>query len=141
MLEFEFGYLGLYVSCFLAATIIPITSELFLGSMLALGYEPITCLIVATTGNTMGGWLNYIIGTVGNPIWLKRIGVTEQKISKWENKIKRFGSILALLSWLPIIGDVIGVALGFFRVNWVMSFIFILLGKFLRYLILVWFFL
>ena len=109
--------------------------------MLAFGYDPVTCLIVATVGNTLGGWLNYFIGLIGNPNWLKKIGVKQEQISRWEDKIKRYGSLLALLSWLPIIGDVIGVALGFFRVNWLVSFIFILIGKFLRYLFLVMFFL
>jgi membrane protein YqaA with SNARE-associated domain len=141
MLDFELGFLGLFVTCFLAATILPITSELFLGSMLAFGYDPISCLVIATLGNTLGGWLNYIIGLIGNPNWLMRIGVSQGQINTWEGRIKKYGSQLALLSWLPIVGDVIGVALGFFRVNWFVSFVFILLGKFLRYLILVMFFL
>ncbi|MFM8243981.1 MAG: DedA family protein, partial [Crocinitomicaceae bacterium] len=65
----------------------------------------------------------------------------QEQISRWEDKIKRYGGLLALFSWLPIIGDVIGVALGFFRANWLISFAFILIGKFLRYLFLVMFFL
>ncbi|MBM3161225.1 MAG: DedA family protein [Bacteroidetes bacterium] len=141
MLEFEIGYLGLFITCFLAATILPITSELFLGSMLAYGYDLTTCLIIATIGNTLGGWLNYLIGMAGNPNWLKKIGVKQEQISRWEEKIKRYGSLLALLSWLPFVGDVIAVALGFFRVNWLVSFAYILIGKFLRYLFVVIFFL
>jgi membrane protein YqaA with SNARE-associated domain len=42
-----------------------------------------------------------------------------------------------MLSWLPFVGDAMAVALGFFRVAWVPSFFFILLGKFLRYLFIV----
>ena len=141
MLEFEIGYVGLFVTCFLAATILPITSELFLGSMLAYGYDLTTCLIIATIGNTLGGWLNYLIGMAGNPNWLKKIGVKQEQISRWEEKIKRYGSLLALFSWLPFVGDVIAVALGFFRVNWLVSFAYILIGKFLRYLFVVIFFL
>lgn len=141
MFDFELGFLGLFITCFLAATIIPITSEIFLGAMLTFGYDPILCLIVATVGNTLGGWLNYLIGLIGNPNWLKKINVTTEKINSWEAIIKRYGSFMALFSWLPIIGDVIGVALGFFRANWIAVFTFILIGKFLRYLILVLFFL
>jgi membrane protein YqaA with SNARE-associated domain len=69
MWEFEFGYLGLFVTCFLAATILPIASELFLTGMLALGYNPIVCLFVAGTANTLGGWLNYFIGYMMTIIW------------------------------------------------------------------------
>lgn len=141
MLEFEIGYVGLFVTCFLAATILPITSELFLGSMLAYGYDLTTCLIIATIGNTLGSWLNYLIGMAGNPNWLKKIGVKQEQISRWEEKIKRYGSLLALFSWLPFVGDVIAVTLGFFRVNWLVSFAYILIGKFLRYLFVVIFFL
>jgi len=42
---------------------------------------------------------------------------------------------------LPLIGDIIGVALGFFRTNAVVSFIFIAVGKFIRYGIIILFYL
>jgi membrane protein YqaA with SNARE-associated domain len=141
MVEFEIGYLGLFITCFLAATILPIASEFFLTGMLALGYNPWACLIVASLGNTFGGWLNYFIGYLGNPKWLIKIGVTIEKIEKWKARIHRFGVWLALLSWLPLIGDVIGVALGFFRVNAFLSFIFIAIGKVVRYGIIILFYL
>jgi membrane protein YqaA with SNARE-associated domain len=70
MWEFEFGYLGLFITCYLAATVLPIASELFLTGMLTPGYNPFICLIVAGTGNTFGGWLNYFIGFMGSPKWL-----------------------------------------------------------------------
>ena len=40
MLEFEIGFWGLFVTSFLAATIIPITSEALLIAMLYMGYDP-----------------------------------------------------------------------------------------------------
>jgi membrane protein YqaA with SNARE-associated domain len=140
MFEFEVGYIGLFITCFLAATILPIASEFFLTGMLALGYNPWLCLIVSGTGNTFGGWLNYFIGYLGNPKWLLKIGLTIEKIEKWRERIHRFGAWLALLSWLPLIGDVIGVALGFFRSNLFVSFLFIAVGKFIRYGIIILFY-
>lgn len=137
MFEFEIGYLGLFVTCLLAATILPIASELFLTAMLALGFNPYFCLIVAGAGNTIGGWINYVIGYLGKPKWLMKIGVSIDRINSWQNKINRYGVWLALLSWLPLIGDVIGVALGFFRVNVSISFLFIAIGKFARYGIII----
>jgi membrane protein YqaA with SNARE-associated domain len=137
MWDFEVGYIGLFVTCFLAATILPIASELFLTGMLAIGYNPVLCLIVAGTGNTLGGWLNYFIGYLGDPKWLTKLRVTQTKIDGWKNRINQYGVWLALFSWLPIIGDVIGVALGFFRVNVYLSFLFIAIGKFVRYGILI----
>jgi membrane protein YqaA with SNARE-associated domain len=140
-MEFEVGYLGLFVTCFLAATILPIASEFFLTGMLALGYNPLVCLIVSGTGNTLGGWLNYLIGYLGNPKWLLKIGSTIEKIEQWKARVHRFGVWLALLSWLPLIGDVIGIALGFFRVNTILSLLFIAIGKFIRYGVIIIFYL
>ena len=141
MWEFEFGYLGLFVTCFLAATILPIASELFLTGMLALGYNPIVCLFVAGTANTLGGWLNYFIGYLGNPKWLIKLGATAEKINSWKERVNQYGVWLALFSWLPLIGDVIGIALGFFRVNVAFSFLFIAIGKFIRYGVIIVFYL
>ena len=139
MFDFELGYVGLFIVSFLAATFLPIASEVFLGSMIAFGFSPLICLTVATLGNSMGSYLNYGIGYLGNPRWLAKIGVKEEKIWAWKNRIHSYGVWMALFSWLPIVGDVLSTALGFFKVNIYISFLFILTGKFLRYLILVLF--
>jgi membrane protein YqaA with SNARE-associated domain len=107
--------------------------------MLAAKYDPILCLFVASTGNTLGGWLNYAIGYLGNPKWLMKVGATTEKIEKWQIKVNKYGAWLALLSWLPFVGDVIGIALGFFRANIFVSFLFIGIGKFVRYGVIVLF--
>ncbi len=140
MFEFEIGYWGLFISSFLAATIIPVASEALLILMLSMGYDPIISLTSATIGNTLGGWLNYMIGRMGNPYWLKVFGATLERINKWKNTVNKYGSWMALFSWLPIIGDVLGIALGFFRVRILPTFLFIFIGKFLRYLFLILFY-
>lgn len=140
MFEFEIGYWGLFISSFLAATVIPVASEALLILMLSMGYDPIISLISATIGNTLGGWLNYMIGRMGNPHWLKFFGANLERINKWKNKVNKYGSWMALFSWLPFIGDVLGVALGFFRVRILPTFLFIFIGKFLRYLFLILFY-
>ena len=140
MFEFEIGYWGLFISSFLAATIIPVTSEALLILMLSMGYDPLISLTSATIGNTLGGWLNYIIGRMGNPYWLKVFGANLERINKWKNKVNKYGSWMALFSWLPFIGDVLGIALGFFRVRILPTFLFMFIGKFLRYLLLILFY-
>ena len=137
MMEFEIGYLGLLITSFLAATFLPITSEVFLVSMLVLGYDPWITLFYATIGNAGGGWFNFVIGRLGKPQWLGRLKVPKNKILRWKDKVQRYGHWLGLLSWLPFIGDIMAVALGFFRAPWISSFSFILIGKFLRYLVIV----
>ena len=137
MTAFELGYLGLFITCFLAATIFPIASEVFLISMLASKYVPLSSLLIASTGNTLGSYLNFGIGYIGNPEWLKKLRVKQKTIESWKASIQKYGVWLALLSWLPIVGDIIGIALGFFRANIFWSFIFMAIGKFIRYLVVV----
>jgi membrane protein YqaA with SNARE-associated domain len=137
MTAFELGYLGLFITCFLAATILPIASEVFLITMLAAKYDPLSSLLIASTGNTLGSYLNFGIGYIGNPEWLKKLRVKQKTIESWKASIQKYGAWLALLSWLPIVGDIIGIALGFFRANIFWSFIFMAIGKFIRYLIVI----
>ena len=137
MTAFELGYLGLFITCFLAATILPIASEVFLITMLAAKYDPLSSLLIASSGNTLGSYLNFGIGYIGNPEWLKKLRVKQKTIESWKASIQKYGVWLALLSWLPVVGDIIGIALGFFRANIFWSFLFMAIGKFIRYLVVV----
>ncbi len=135
----EAGYFGLFLLTFLSATILPLSSELMLILMLTKNYSPLTCLIVASSGNSLGGVTNYIIGRLGNIKWLKRIGVKEEKIQKTLPKIQKYGAYLAFLSWVPFVGDLFIVGLGFFRVSFSKVTLFMVIGKFTRYLIIIYF--
>ena len=135
----EVGYFGLFLLTFLSATILPLSSELMLILMLTQNYSPLTCLIVASSGNSLGGVTNYIIGRLGNIKWLKRIGVKEEKIQKTLPKIQKYGAYLAFLSWVPFIGDLFIVGLGFFRVSFTKVTLYMVIGKFTRYLIIIYF--
>lgn len=140
MFHFELGYLGLFLSAFLAATILPVASEVFLVAMLKYGFEPSLCLLIATIGNSLGAIFNYYIGFLGDPNWLKKLRVSIDQINRWKDSFQRYGVWLALFSWLPIIGDVLGVALGFFKAPKLPTFIFFTIGKFLRYLLVIFFY-
>lgn len=137
----SFGFLGLFISCFLSATILPLSSEGVLLLMLHANYDPIVCLCIATAGNTLGALTNYWLGMLGNPEWLKRIGMSTEKLHTFEVNIKKYGAWLAFFSWVPIIGDPLAVGLGFFRVNFWKVAVLLLLGKFLRYAVICWFYL
>ena len=137
MTAFELGYFGLFITCFLADTILPIASEVFLITMLAAKYDTLSCLLIASAGNTLGSYFNFGIGYIGNPEWLKKLRIKQKTIESWKASIQKYGVWLALLSWLPIVGDIIGIALGFFRANIFWSFLFMAIGKFIRYLLVV----
>jgi membrane protein YqaA with SNARE-associated domain len=131
------GYIGLFFSCFLSATLLPFSSEAVVLFLLYKNYDGWLCLLIATTGNTVGGMTNYIIGLLGNPKWLQKLGIEEERIRSFELRIHKYGYWLALFSWVPFIGDPLTTALGFFRVSWKPVLLLVALGKFLRYLILI----
>jgi membrane protein YqaA with SNARE-associated domain len=131
------GYIGLFFSCFLSATLLPFSSEAVVLFLLYKNYDGWLCLLIATTGNTLGGMTNYIIGLLGNPKWLQKLGIEEERIRSFELRIHKYGYWLALFSWVPFIGDPLTAALGFFRVSWKPVLLLVALGKFLRYLILI----
>lgn len=131
------GYIGLFVSCFLSATLLPMSSEAVFLYMIFEKYDLWVCLLLATLGNTLGGLTNYLVGRLGNPQWLQKIGVKEDRIQSFELRIQKYGYWLAFFSWVPFIGDPLTAALGFFRVPWVPVLLLTTLGKFLRYLALI----
>ena len=47
----------------------------------------------------------------------------------------KYGIWLALLSWVPFIGDIIGLALGFYKTPPVPTLLLLLLGKFIRFVV------
>ncbi len=130
------GLVGLFLATFLSATILPFSSEAILLFFLTKGVDPTICLSISTLGNSLGGASNYFIGRLGNPLWLKRIGVKENTITKNEKWVIKYGSPIAFFSWIPFIGDPFLVVLGYFRSNPIPTFLWMIVGKFLRYLLL-----
>lgn len=136
----ELGYLGLFLICFLSATILPMTSEGVLIGFLVTGFDPLVCLIVATTGNSIGGLTNYWLGMIGKPSLIRRFFKSEKRYDWLLRNVEKYGFWLGGLSWTPIIGDPLTIALGFFRVKFVPFLILMVLGKLLRYTVIVYLF-
>ena len=130
------GYLGLFLGSFLAATILPFSSEILVTGMLLAGASPFYVLITATMGNWLGSLSTYGIGWLGKWEWIEKwLKTPREKIEKQQEKIAKYGSLLAFLVWVPVVGDVFALALGFYKVNFIKCSIFMLIGKFLRYYI------
>lgn len=134
----DWGYIGLFLGCFLAATIVPFSSDaLFIASLGFGGTIPLT-LLWGTLGNWVGGLTTYWIGRIGKWEWLERwCKVKPETLEKQKAKVDKYGSWLALLTWLPVVGDIFAVALGFYRTNFYYSALFMLVGKFIRFALLV----
>ena len=124
-MEPDASLVALFASSFLAATILPGGSEVVLFGVLKLQpHLAVLAIAVATIGNTLGGLSSYLLGRVlpqGRPL-------------KGLAAVQRYGSPVLLFSWVPIVGDALCVAAGWFRMNVGLAALFIALGKLARYL-------
>ncbi len=133
----SWGYLGLFGGSFLSATLVPFPSEGLLYAFFKLGYPVWICVIIASFGNTIGGFTNYWIGYSANAAFIqRRFKLDETRLLKWQAKFAKYGHFMGLLAWLPLIGDPMLIALGVLKVKfWPLS-IMIFIGKFMRYVFL-----
>lgn len=130
------GLFGLFIGCLLAATVIPFSSEALLAGALLLDYSPWTVILVATLGNTIGGMTCYLLGWLCKWSWIEKyLKIKEETLSNAQARIGKYGSLAALLAWLPVVGDVIAVALGIMRTRIVPTTLFMFIGKGLRYMV------
>lgn len=132
------GLPALFLACFLAATVLPFSSEALLVGMALGPWSSAALLITASVGNTLGGLTNYCIGRwlpEGKLMrWLK---VDHAKAQGWNALVRRYGMWCALLCWLPVIGDPIAIALGLFRARFVPVALLMFIGKAARYAALI----
>ena len=130
------GYIALFFAAFLAATVVPFSSEVVLTGMLAAGYNPGISIAVATLGNWLGSLTSYWIGRLGKWEWIEKyLKIPASKIERVSNKIRGKEGWIAFFSWVPVIGDPIVVALGFLKTRFVSTMIWILIGKAARFIV------
>ncbi|XOV66617.1 MAG: YqaA family protein [Fluviicola sp.] len=135
----EYGYMGLFVGSFLAATLIPFSSEALLVTGLGLGMDPVWAILVATLGNFLGGMTNYGLGYWANSDrMLTKFGINLARIQRWESRSNAWGYWLGLLAWIPIIGDPMLVVLGFLKSRFWPLCLTVLIGKLVRYVVIAW---
>lgn len=132
-------YIGLFFSAFLAATVVPHSSEATFFYVLYSGGNLGAALFWATLGNTLGAMTCYGLGRVGSAKHVERwLKIPGKKVLAMEAKVKRWGAWLGLFSWLPLVGDLLAVALGFFRIPAGSAAVAVVFGKFFRYAFLAW---
>lgn len=136
---FEYSLWGLFLASFLAATVVPFSSEALLSVLIATGTDVTTAILVATAGNWLGGLSSFAIGYLGKWEWIEKyLRVKRETIEKWHDRLYKRGAVFAFFSWLPAVGDVFSVGLGLLRVNIILTALSMLAGRFIRYLIWGW---
>lgn len=141
----EHSLLLMFISAFLSATVLPGNSEIVFVSLAAAIQLPadhyftlpiLALLLSAVIGNSLGSLTTYWVGR-----WFPQadFSCSNSKKVRWVfGKISQYGTVTLLLSWLPVVGDLFCAVAGWLRLNWLSSLIYIVIGKTLRYLFLLY---
>ncbi|EID32432.1 MAG: DedA family protein [Prevotella sp.] len=135
----DYGYWGMFLSAFLAGSVLPFSSEAVMLGLLAAGVDPVPLLIYGSIGNVMGGMVNYGLGRLGKLEWLKKyFHLKQSSIDRAYKFMGGHGAWMGFFAFLPILGSAITVVLGLTRANLPLSVFSITLGKVIRYALLIW---
>ncbi|MDO5686067.1 MAG: YqaA family protein [Neisseria sp.] len=131
------GLAGLFLAAFLASTILPLGSEPVFAALIAGGADFWACVTVATLGNTLGGMTCYGLGYAGSSEriekWLK---ISPQRLARLHQRLPLRHPAWAFLSFLPVIGDPLAVLLGWQKIPFKATILWMTAGKLSRYLLL-----
>ena len=130
-------YLSLFAISFLAATILPFSSELSLAGLIATSdYDNLLLLIVASFGNVLGSVLNWALGSYSRNLTTKKwFPFKETQIERSSKWFRKFGKWSLLFAWVPVVGDPLTLVAGILRVKFIDFIILVAIGKVSRYLI------
>lgn len=134
----DYGYWGMLIAAFFAGSFVPFNSETIMVALQTAGLDPWGLVIYGSIGNIAGGMFNYGVGRMGKLEWIERyLHVKKKDLERAERFMAGHGAWMGFFSFLPLLGSAITIVLGLMRANLPISFISIAIGKFLRYLILV----
>ena len=132
-----YGYGGMFAAAFLAGSFFPFSSEAVMTGLRLAGLDVWMLVLCASVGNLLGGMFNYGVGRMGKEDWIYgMLRVSPERLEQSERFVHRYGAWMGLLSWLPILGSVITIAMGLLRVDVWKSALTILIGKVARYVVL-----
>ena len=130
-------YLSIFTISFLAATILPFSSELTLVGLFATSnYDNLLLLIFASFGNILGSVVNWALGFYSRNLTTKKWFLFKEtqieRSSKW---FRKFGKWSLLFAWVPILGDPLTFVAGLLKIRFLDFIILVAIGKLSRYLV------
>lgn len=132
-------YISVGLAAFLAATIFPFYSEIAVGAAVLAGYSVLGIWVAASLGNTLGAALNGILGRLLSAESARnKLRISDKHYTIAKSWFQRYGVYSLLLSWLPVVGDVLTVIAGILRVPWAQFVALVFIGKSVRYAVLIW---
>ena len=131
-------YLSLFFISFLAATVLPFSSELTLAGLISTSnYDNLLLLVFASFGNVLGSVFNWGLGFYARNLTIKKwFPFKETQIERSSKWFSKFGKWSLLFAWVPIVGDPLTFVAGLLRVRFLDFIILVAIGKVSRYLII-----
>jgi membrane protein YqaA with SNARE-associated domain len=136
------AYAWMFAAALIAGTFLPFlpaSSELALAGMLTAGTgQPWVLVAMATTGNLVGSVINFFFGRYVSGLTDRRwFPATEAQMKRASAQFQRYGVWILLMSWMPVLGDLITVIAGLLRTEFKLFLVLTAIGKFLRYFLIV----
>lgn len=145
------GLLSLFVAGLLAATLLPVGSEpVVIAYLVSQGpFNPVeaaSIVLAVGAGNTLGGIITYGMGRGVVTVWKRYRSSPKSNASTQSSKslersrrwLDRWGPAALILSWVPIVGDPLCLVAGGLRLPFWWCALWMAIGKFARYAVLVW---
>lgn len=137
-LSAEAGLLGLFLSAFLSATVLPGSSEVvMIGLITAYPALAWPSFGVALAGNVVGAVLTFGMGYAARQGYERFQGLRWKLDARQMQRLQRFGPPALFLSFVPLVGDALVLAAGWLELDLKRSVFWIALGKGTRYLLVV----
>ena len=132
------GYVALFFSSFVAATLLPVSSEVVLAVLVASGrLDPVVLWTTASVGNTLGATVNWMMAR-----WCLRwsdrrwFPFKPPQVVRAAQFFREYGLWTLLLSWLPFVGDPLTFVAGLLGVKFPLFITLVFIGKAGRYAVL-----
>ena len=135
----QYGYWGMLLAAFLAGSFFPFSSEAVMVGLMATGLDPWSLMIYGTIGNVLGSVFNYGVGRMGKIEWIEKyLHVKKEDLDKAHRFLAGHGAWMGFFAFLPVLGSAITIVLGLMRANIPVSITSMAIGKFLRYVLLIY---
>ena len=132
------AYAGLFLWSFLAATVLPLGSEVALIALVKTEEQVFAPVLVATVGNYLGACTTYWLGRRAAQALSKSQREGETDNTRAARLLRRFGQPALLLSWVPLVGDALVALAGAMRIPFKPFSFWVVVGKATRYGAVAW---
>jgi len=130
------AYGSLFLTAFIAATLLPAYSEVLFAGLLLEGYDPLALWAWASAGNTLGAAVNWALARYFLHFSDRRwFPFREQSLERAQRWFQRYGVWSLTMAWVPIGGDALTFVAGLMRVKFPLFLLLVAIGKAARYAI------